>query len=130
MRDYQRIKNNPYYLPREVYRLTLSFIRSYPHLKAELDAALNESAAPPDGMPRGSTTGDPTANRAAKIEPLTNDIRLIESSLAVVPDEYAKPILDSIIYYKAYPIWADRSTFGRWKQRYIYAIYKNKFGYM
>lgn len=130
MRDYQRIKNNPYYLPRDVYRLTLSFIRSYPQLKDKLDAVINESPAPPDGMPRGSSVGDPTEKRAERIEPLTGDIRIIERALELAPLDYQRPILDSIIYYKPYPQWADRTTFSRWKQRVIYDVYVKKFWYM
>ena len=130
MRDYQRIKNNPYFLPRDIYRLTLSFIRSYPQLNERLEDMLSESPAPPDGMPRGSVTGDPTAARASRIEPLTADIRLIERSLNIVPEDYRKPVLESIIYYKAYPLWAGRTTFATWKQRFIYEVYKNKFWYM
>lgn len=66
MRDYQLMKNNPYYLPRDTYKLTLSFIRSYPQLKEQLDDVIAESPAPPDGLPKGSSTSDPTAQRAAR----------------------------------------------------------------
>lgn len=130
MRDYQRINNNPYYLPRDVYRLVLSFIRSYPELKERLDDIINESPEPPDGMPSGSATSDPTAQRAARIEPLTGDIRIIERALEIAPEVYRKPTLDNIIYYRPYPSWADRRTFGRWKQRIIYEVYLKKFWYM
>lgn len=130
MRDYQRTKNNPYYLENETYKLTLAFIRTYPRLKETLVDTLEESPAPADGQPRGSGTGDPTANKAANIEPITNDLRIIDDVLNNIPAEYRQAILDSIINFKPYPMWADRSTFWRWKQRFIYEVYEKKFWYM
>lgn len=130
MRDYQRTKNNPYHLDKPVYKLVLSFIRAYPALRESLVDTVEESPAPPDGMPKGNGTGDPTSNKASRVEPICDDIRIIDQSLRVVPEEYRQSILDSIINFTPYPVWADRSTFWRWKQRFIYEVYVKKYWYM
>lgn len=130
MRDYQRTKNNPYYLEQSTYKLTLAFIRTYPTLRETLVDTIEESPPPPDGMPRGTGTGDSTASKATRIEPLHDDITIIDNALKIIPEEYRQAILDSIINYKPYPLWADRSTFWRWKQRFVFEVYEKKYWYM
>ena len=118
MRDYQRFKNNKYYLPKAVYHQTLWFIRDYQRMKERLDEMLVESSSA-DGMPRGSATGDPTMARVMKRENLLKKTLVIENAMAKIPEEYRKGVWNSVMYNKAYPLDADRTTYARYKSKFI-----------
>ena len=71
-------------------------LRDYPRTKAELeelrDNLLNESPAPPDGMPRGSgETSDPTLKMATR---LMTDKRIRQLQLTIDAVEYVITELD------------------------------------
>ncbi len=94
-RDYQP-RNCP--LPHNVYMQVLYLIRDFDRMKAEYDTAVDESPSPPDGMPRGSGTSDPTGNKAVRLEELGRKIRAIEAGLNVIPEEYRKSIWNNIVH--------------------------------
>lgn len=71
MRDYQRMKNNKWILPTNLYRQTLYAIRDYERLKEEYEYMIQGRAVELDGLPHGSRVGDPTAETAIKIEKYT-----------------------------------------------------------
>lgn len=77
-----------------------------------------------DGMPRGNKTGDPTAKKAIKLEKVIDIVNLIESEKLEIPEEYREGVWNSIQYGTAYPLDADRSTYGRAKSRFIYRVAK------
>ena len=58
-------------MKRELRAYIEAELRDYHHNKAELDEIrddmLNESAGPPDGLPRGTATSNPTQTRAFKL---------------------------------------------------------------
>lgn len=120
MRDYQRKKGNSYRLPKDVYRSTLWTIRGYHRMKDEATAILLESPAPPDGQPRGTATGDEVFSKAARREALLLKVKAIDEALEIVPPEYRRGVWNSVQYFDAFPIDADRSTYGRWKSRFVY----------
>lgn len=119
-RDYQRKLNNKYQLPREVYHLTLWQIRDYDRMKDEAEAILTESLPPPDGQPKGTGTGDEVASKAARREEYIRKTRAVEEALEIVPEEYRRGVWRNVTEWKAYPKDADRSTYGRWKSRFVY----------
>lgn len=119
MRDYQPYKTK-YRLPREVYHQTLWVIRDYSRMKAEEDAIIFESPAPPDGQPHGTATLDETFSKAARREERIRKTRAIETALEIVPEEYRRGVWDSVQEQKAFPLDADRSTYSRWKSRFIW----------
>lgn len=122
MRDYQR-KRGKYTLPREVYLQTLWQIRDYYRLCQKYAETVTESPAPSDGMPRAKgITSDPTYQKAVKLERIGRVILAIETSLDIVPEEYRAGVWASVISNKPYPINADRTTYGRWKSRFVYTV--------
>ena len=128
MRDYQRLKNNKYILPRAVYHKTLWQIRDYYRLKEETDGILYESSQSSNGMPRGTAIGDPVYSKAVRREEALRIINAIEEAKATIPEEYQKGIWDSIQYGSRYPLNANRSTYGRWKSFFVYHV-AEKLGY-
>lgn len=130
MADYQRTKNNRYYLPTPIYHQTIWFIRSYYYLCNEADDVLLESPSREEGMPPGGNiVPKEVEQKAANREEYLRKIRIIEESLTVVPEEYRKGVWDNIHLKKGYPIYADRHTYGRWKAAYIYAV-ASKMGFI
>jgi hypothetical protein len=121
MRDYQRQKNNKYILPRAQYHFTLWLLRDYHRLKDEIEAKAYASPQV-DGMPRGTQTGDPTAKNAIKLERAIDIVNLIDSERMNIPEEYREGVWNNIQYGTAYPMDADRSTYGRAKSRFIYRV--------
>lgn len=126
MRDYQAHKSK-YLLPNEVYHLTLWTIRDYERMKAEADAIIFESPAPPDGQPHGTATLDETFSKAARREEKIRKTRAIETALEIVPEEYRRGVWDNVQEMKAFPRDADRTTYSRWKSRFIFEA-ANKLG--
>ena len=122
MRDYQR-KKGKYTLPREVYRQTLWQIRDYDRLCQKYAETVTESPAPSDGMPRAKgITSDPTYQKAVKLEHIGRVLAAIEEALALVPPEYRKGVWNSVLYDTPYPFDADRTTYGRWKSKFVYTV--------
>lgn len=119
MRDYQAHKSK-YLLPYEVYHQTLWTIRDYDRMKAEAEAILEESPPPPDGQPKGTKTGDEVFSKAMRREEYVRKTRAIEAALEVVPEEYRLGVWRNVTEWKRYPLDADRTTYGRWKSRFIF----------
>lgn len=122
MRDYQRQKNNRYILPNAVYHQTIWVIRDYDRMCSELHDILVESPDPPDGMPRGSNTGDETYTKAKRREELRDKVSAIEDALELIPEEYRKGIWRNIQENRPFP--SARSTYGYWKTIFVYEIAK------
>lgn len=120
MRDYQRIKNNKYILPRDVYHQTLWIIRGYDRMKEDAAAIMVESPPPPDGQPRGANTGDDTASKAARRETNLRRIKQIDAALEDIPPEYRRGVWNNTVHCDPFPIDAARSTYALWKSRFVY----------
>lgn len=121
-RDYQRKRNNKYILPYAAYHQTVWQIRDYYRLKEEAQAILDESPPPPDGQPKAQNLGDETAQKAARREAYLLKARQIEEALLVVPKEYRRGVWSNVTRFDPYPMDADRSTYGRWKSRFVYEV--------
>ena len=120
---YQRQKNNKYILPTAVYNHTIWQIRDYKRLKEALTLIPQKSPAPPDGMPKAQGyTGDPTYEKVLKMEDIRRVTDAIEEELLLIPPEYRKGVWESIQERKKFPDDADRSTYGRYKSRYVYGV--------
>ena len=122
MRDYQRKKNNKYILPSAVYHQTIWTIRDYYRMKEEADAILTESSSALDGMPHGNRTVDVVTKKAIRRELLVEKVSAIDSALSEVPSEYRGPIWKNILYRTPFPTYADRSTYGRNKSKFIASV--------
>lgn len=126
-RDYQPYKNNIYYLARPLYKMTLAFIRDHDRKVSEYNRLLEESPPPPDGMPRGSTTGNPTQRDGIKRADLRIAIDAVKDALESIPEEYRKGVWENIVDYKRYPDDAAPRTYAYHKQRFIYRVAHNMF---
>lgn len=121
--EYQRQKNNRYILPAAVYNHTIWQIRDYKRLRETIALIPQESPAPPDGMPTAQGfTGDPTYQKAEKIEQIRRVTDIIEDELLNIPPEYRRGVWESIVERKRFPDDADRTTYGRYKSKYIYSV--------
>lgn len=125
MRDYQRKVGNKYILPNAVYHQTLWMIRDYYRLKEEANAILVESPPPPDGLPHGSSSGDEVAAKAERREELIAKIRQIDDALELIPIDYRNGVWCNAMGWDRFPDDADRSTYGRYKSKFIYFVAKN-----
>lgn len=123
MRDYQKKKNNPYKLPKFLYKQTLNLIRDYYRLKEEYDDMLNSSTNASAG--KGSMPGDPTGAKVIKLEKLSERISAIEKAKRNIANEYEQGVWNNIVHEAAYPNDADRRTYGRYKARFIFEVAKN-----
>lgn len=123
MHDYQRSKNNPYYLPKSLYRRILWLVRDYERLKSELDAMLYEGR-PLDGMPRGSDISDPTAKTTIKRERLREETEAVEQGKLMIPEEYRRGVWEHVTEGVRFPDYAHYNTWKSWQARFLYQIAK------
>ena len=116
---YQR--NDPYRLPREVYKQVYHIIKDYKRM-AELAESILESSGSGEGAPVKGTISDTTAVKAAKRETLLRYTSAIDRAFSLVPPEYRKPIWDNIVNGKPYPDYADKVTFWRYRRRVYWYV--------
>lgn len=124
MRDYQRQKNNKYILPRAQYHRTLWLIRDYYRIVEEVKYIAESGPGVSDGMPKGNRTSDPTSDKAIRAGRMIDIINLIDDERSNMPEEYQRGVWENIMYGTAYPMDADRSTYGRVKSKFVYNIAK------
>ena len=127
MRDYQPKKNNKYLLPKSLYIATLAFIRDHERKLEEYEMIVQETKRRSDGMPRGSGKSSPTERDGIRMAELKDSIDAVERALADIPEEYRKGIWENIVRAKRYPDDADRSTYARHKQKFIFSVAANLF---
>lgn len=123
MRDYQREKNNPYWLPTDLYRQTLYLVRDYKRLKQEHTDIILSTNAQQEG--RSSLPTDPTCQIAMRLENIFERISAVEKAFNIIPEEYQNGIYKNITEFEAYPLDAGRNTYGRWKARFIFQVARN-----
>ena len=119
-RNYQPQKNNPDWLPHNVYMRVLYIIRDYQRMKAEQDAVMYTSPSGYSG-PKNEH-GDPTANKAVKIAMMSAETDAVDSALRRIPGEYQKAIWDNIVSSKPYMIPASRNTFRHWRSKFCHMV--------
>lgn len=124
-RDYQPKKKNQYIMPTNVYKQTLWLIRDYDRMKEEY-AAMDLGSELLDGQPRGSGTSDPTARDTIRLIGLRDKIEAIEKAIALIPKEYRKGVWSLVINERYLPD-ADKSTYRRWRQRFVYKVAENMY---
>lgn len=124
MRDYQPQVNNRYWLPRSLYRRTLSLIRDYDRMIEERKAIPEESADP--NQPRSPQPGNVTMSKAMRMARLAEDIDAIDRALAMIPEEYRTGVWASVLFGARYPEDAGIRTYRRYKAMFIWLVAKNK----
>lgn len=133
MRDYQPLKNNPYYIEPSIYKAILYIIRSYGALKKEYEELIEIKTYPkfePNKSGNNYNKNDITGEIAIKLERKAHIINAIESALKKFNElenekYYIKGIWENIINSTPYPCDAASSTYSRHKARFIWLIGKN-----
>lgn len=114
MRDYQRKKNNPYALPKNLYGEVKYLIKDYKRLKEEYEELSNT-----DGEKRNW----------AKLCTVASKIAAIDTALCRIPTEYRKGVINNLENERSkdgyYPLNADYRTYQIYKQRLIYYVAEN-----
>lgn len=121
MRDYLP---KTYSLPKAVYYQALYAVRDYDRLRAEYDDILHASAAPPDGLPHGSGSGQPVMDKALRLNAISTKLTAIERALSGIPPEYRRGVLDNVRYQAPYPYTASYPTWSRWRRRFLWLAAK------
>lgn len=125
MSDYQRTKQTKYLLGRTVYNKTLWRIRDYYRLKDVADNLIHQSHEESEPTGKTNKISDTVANVVIKRDKYIREINIIDKCLNDIPEEYKKGVWNNIMYNEPYPIYADRTTYGRWKSKFIYDVAYN-----
>lgn len=125
MKEYQPKKNNRYHLPNNLYMRTLYLIRDYDRMKEVYVNLPWESPEPPDGQPRGGVGGKPTEVKGVRRAVLFAELEAIEQATMIIPEEYRKEVFLNVKNKEPYPIYANYSTWRRYRQKFIYQVAKN-----
>ena len=122
-RNYQRTKNNPYWLPHSLYRKVLITIEDYPRMKAAQLAVIKQS---PEtfGGPKNMIS-DPTANKGVRVANMSRETDAIDRALEAIPPEYRRGVWEHIVNGARYPDDAAYITYQRQRQLFIYLTAKN-----
>lgn len=116
---------NKYQLPQAVRMQVIWLIKDYDRMKKEYCSMLDNGSAPPDGQPRGSTTGNPTERTGLKRAELSHKLDSIEKALETIPEEYRSGVWNNVVYRTRYPMDAGQATYRRWRARFLYRTAKN-----
>lgn len=73
--------NSRWYLPYDTYKLVVAYCYAYHDMRRRLQDLNGMHSHVQDGMPRGTTTSDPTANEAMKRMRLEEKINIIETAV-------------------------------------------------
>lgn len=123
------IRLHDYHISRDAYRELLYFCRQYDEKKKELQRLRGLNIKSPDGMPRGGSISDPTAEAGARAAKLSSDCDMIEQAAQEADSYMAHNILlhatRGLSFY-AMEVHASESTFNRARRRFYYLLAKKK----
>ena len=101
-REYQITKNNPYYIPNDLYMQVKYKIKGYDRLKKDYLDTLYSSPPPPNGMPRSNAISNPTEQRAIKLAYLEDELRAVDQSIIELRGKYSGKTDEFFDVLKAY----------------------------
>lgn len=109
-------------MPDDVLTAAVGLVKGYARMKAEAADAIT-SAVPLDGMPKGTTPGDPVAHAAIVRENNLANVRAVDEALAMLPEEWRGPIWDVVTKGRKYDtIAAARGTITRYRYRFLWTV--------
>ena len=123
MRNYQRMKNNKYYLPSNLYRRMLYLMRDYDRLRNVYQDILYETPSPeePTGIQRNRIS-DPVTAKVVRREKIWVYLEVIDQSSLEVPECYRGAVLAHLKYGEPFPCFADRKTWFSWQAKLLYSV--------
>ena len=110
---------------RHVYQRTISTIRSFRRTKDMYMSIIDLDAVASDGMPHGTVISDTTGSKAMRVERYMEELDAIEAAIMSVPSLYRAGVWAHCIDGKDFPTDADRKTYSKWKQCFIYHAAEN-----
>lgn len=111
-------------LPHNVYMSVLYIVRDYPRSKALRDAIINETPPQVVGRADGKISA-PTEAKAIRLTELRDKCNAVDMALRSIPEEYRSGVFNNVVYGFRYPDIAHRSTWSRWRMRFLYHTAKN-----
>lgn len=123
-RNYQKTKNNPYYLPHYRYMMVMYVVRGYDAIKEEYHTIADYTPPLRMGMPCGSEKANPTEEKGIRLATLSDELHAIEQALLTIPKEYRQGIMQNIKYRTKYPAFAHYNTWQHNKQKFAHAVAK------
>ncbi|MFQ7473603.1 MAG: hypothetical protein ACLSAO_03970 [Anaerovoracaceae bacterium] len=124
MRDY-KLKSSG--LPPHIYTQVTAIVRGYEDMKAEYENILYKGTVSLDGMPKSKNKIDITSREAVRRADISKKIEAVEESILSIPEEYRQGVWDNAVYGTPYPIYADRTTYWRYKARFFRLIAKHMY---
>ena len=119
------IKLSEHNISRAKYNELKYFCMQYHEKKQKLENAYGLKATVNDGMPKGSTSGDSTAQDAVRNAMLQDDLRLIEETAKKAAPEIYKWILKNVTEGTPYE-WLDvpvgRRQFYEYRRYFFYLL--------
>lgn len=122
------MQNNQYLLPDSLYKRVLWVIRDYPRMRDEYYEILHSGTSVTMshvGSQRSGNRASSTERIAIKLSSMGSDMQAVEQALFLVPQEYRDGVLNNVLHGSDYPKLANKSTYWRWKQKFIYLTAMN-----
>jgi len=100
-----------------------ALVRRYEELKRDYESILGGSSIDLDGMPHGTSIGDPTGQAAVARATLKSDIIAIETALYYIPSEYREAVFFHIVNKEdSWSDYASVKTYQHWQRVYLYTV--------
>ena len=106
----------------EARQRALWLIRDYPNIKARLDDLDGYGTGASDGQPRAHDPHSAVEDLAIKRTELAAQLRPVDLAFDEIPEEYRLPLYKAILERRRYPPYANRKTWGKWRQRLIWYV--------
>ena len=126
-RIYQRKKDNPYELRRDIFCRMLWVVRGYEATKAEYYDIIRYKPPILSGMPRSTTMLRPTEGVATKLATEKyKELHAVESALENTPPKFREPIYKRIVSDKQYDFSEHcEDTWKDYEAEFLYNIAVN-----
>lgn len=140
LKEYIPKKPKEYRLDNVTYMRVLWTVRSYPKTREKLNEILESSPCTfaeytaKKGkeletrrafLPHTNGASNPTEDKVMQREQYQHEIDAIDKALKQIPIEYRQYIFDNVVHKIKYPDFADKTTWSRWRMRFLYFVAEN-----
>jgi len=123
-KNYQRVKDNPYVLPNNLYMRVVYIVKDYERLKDEYDVAVGYSTPAVNGMPRSQEMNRVTEGKALLIATMFDELYAITEALDVMPREFRDGVFKKLVKGDPWSITTTQTKemWQRYESIYLYGI--------
>jgi len=123
-RNYQRTKNNPYFLSREIYNQVLWIVKGYETTRQDYYNIIGYSLPVMSGMPRGTTALRPTESKAFKVATVKfAQLSAVEKAFESIPPELQSGIYQKLAHDTPYDTESiGRAVWSDYEAEYLYHV--------